>query len=407
VLGNETALISARSTAAIADAIVNGSLIALNRNGDPSGVGGSTDISKTGTAGGITAGGPVIMASNNNPLSVTGHPPMPSLIVQNGTTLPSGYSATQMPDGPIFNDPMAGKGQPPLPSANLTPRPVPGGSINNTTPGCTSGVCSPGLYFATSTSGCPSGYSVCASGAPLTVSSNISGFSGGSFGNFIFFGGMSISNTVNFGAGLYAMAGAQSGNHVLDISGTLTGGSGTDAGRLVILTDSTYPGLSSQLSQISIYAPPALGFGDMSVDNHDTISLYGLDRTQTLPTNQNTYGYELSDFAPAVIWQDQRNSLVSYNANGTICTSGCTSSGATATTATITMKHANVTLQGMLYQPRGAQLSLHFGEDSWTAGPQGIELITGSIDIGGSTSINLGGPNTTSPPLTRITALVE
>ena len=405
VLGNTTGTVAARATAAITDGIINGSLITLNRENDPNQVGGHTDVDINGGGGGITAQGPVIMSSNNAPLGTNGNPDFPpNPVVRTGTSSPP-PGATQMPDGPIFQDPFRGRGQPPVPTAHLTPIPVPGGTITTTTPGCGSGVCGPGLYFATKSSGCPSGATICASGASLTLGGGITGFAGGSFGNFIFFGGMDVgSSTVNFGPGEFIMAGTLSGP-VLHVNGGAINGLGSDAGRIVILTDSHYPGLSDQLSQISLYLPPDLGFGPMQTDkNNDVVALNGLDRTQGLPADKNPYGYSLSDFAPAVIWQDQQNSMVAYNPDGTICTSGCTAKG-TAYTSTISMKHPTVNLTGVFYQPRGSQLALHFGVDSWPA--TGLQMFVGSIDMGGSGVINLGTPSTVSPPMQRITTLVN
>ena len=405
VLGNATGTVAARATAAITDGIINGSLIALNREGDPrgGGAGGGIDVSQTGNAGGITAGGPMIVSSNDSPLDGN-HWNIPPLVVRTGTSgLPIGADMT-MPDGPLFEDPMRGKGQPPVPSALLPVHPVPGGNINSTTPGCGSGVCAAGIYFATTASGCPAGFAVCTSGNPLTIGSDVTGFDGGSFGNFIFYGGVDIARTVNFGPGEYVMAGSNNGT-VLNLAGTLTGGNGTDAGRLVILTDTSYPGLSPQLAQLNPYAWQPLSFGNMNIENHDTINLYGLDRTQGLPSDQNPFGNTLSDFAPAVIWQDQQNSTVAYNPNGTICTSGCTVRG-TPATSTITTKHPNVTLSGLFYQPRGSALDIHFGVDSWNPG-NGLQMVLGTVTYGGSTEINLGNPSTISPPMQRITTLVN
>src|SRR6476620_6644354 len=83
----------------------------------------------------------------------------------------------------------------------------------------------------------------------------------------------------------------------------------SDAGRMVILTDDSYPGLAPILTQaMTNYtrSQPSLGFGELSVSGqHSNLVLNGLDRNQSLPTDANAQGLNLNDFAPAVIWQDQ------------------------------------------------------------------------------------------------------
>ena len=119
----------------------------------------------------------------------------------------NGANWTQTPSSgaAALDDPMSGKGQPPIPTvANEVP--VPGGVINSTI--CPSGICSPGKYYATITQSCGNGCTQqVASGDPLVVSGTVhfAACSGcnptTSFGGYVFFGGLTSSGggaTVTF-----------------------------------------------------------------------------------------------------------------------------------------------------------------------------------------------------------------
>src|SRR5262249_15579130 len=134
---------------------------------------------------------------------------------------------------------------------------------------------------------------------------------------------------------------------------------------IFIFTDPNYPGLSGN-------TPPKLNGGvlnsfilsDVNLqagNNVDIeINLHGLNVDSTNVTT------DLKPFAPAVFWQDQRNSRVKYTSSGSIDTTSCGSghtidnpclNSAMASSNTPQMKlqaHPNNELYGLVYQPRGA-----------------------------------------------------
>ena len=312
-------------------------------------------------------------------------------------------------DGPQFLDPMRGKGQPPMPTMAPPAKPVPGGTINCASTG---NVCPSGVYFAASNTGCAT--PPCATGAQLTLAPNTT-FANSSWGEFIFYGGLNVTRDVQFGPGRYVMAGTAVAEVFNVGAAAVTPTSTSDAGRMVILTDDSYPGLAPILTQaMTNYtrSQPSLGFGELSISgNHSNLVLNGLDRNQSLPTDANAQGRTLSDFAPAVIWQDQRSSRVKYTADGNIDTScgsinsPCSNGDPLAGKPGIYMKNGNMSLTGLLYQPRGTFLDLDPGNASVISG--NLQIITGGITMGGTSGINLGPPVTTSPTLVRIATLIN
>jgi hypothetical protein len=187
-----------------------------------------------------------------------------------------------------------------------------------------------------------------------------------------------------------------------DASPTLDASS--DAGELLVFTDTNYPGLQ---------IPPALqniagqlrhgesGFAAGNTDN-SLVNLHGLNQyADTLPA-------AYSEFAPVVIWQDQSNSVVKYTASGYLDTS-CGQPGGCPNTDLLNAKSPRLRfkaspdthLHGVVYQPRGAWTEMS-GGGAYT-GP--LQLIAGAAVVQGNSKLNLA--NLDNPLRRRVVALVE
>ena len=331
---------------------------------------------------------------------------------------------------------MSGKGQPPIPTvANEVP--VPGGVIDNSI--CPSGVCSPGKYYATTTQSCGQGcVQQVASGAPLVVSGNVhfAACSGcnptTSFGGYIFFGGISNSGggaNLVFDPGVYVFAGVKPANSntpgsVLDTSTglnmsdytTSTGSNTVDAGELFIFTGAnasgnfSYPGLASQVpsavaANASLFPMGTVNFH--SGNNATTINLHALN-----PQHSLIRGTSLETFGPSLLWQDQANSSVKYDANGrvdyTSCGSGhsldipCTNTLSKNSSPELDIQASpNIHLYGYLYQPRGAWTTLQ-GGGGYTGA---LKLITGALNVQGNANVDMLGLS--SPITVTVVSLIE
>ena len=101
---------------------------------------------------------------------------------------------------------------------------------------------------------------------------------------------------------------------------------------------------------------------------------------------------ELKTFAPTLLWQDQANSTIKYNSDGSIDTScgsldsPCTNAGLKNSNSTWWSIDArpNVQLWGTLYQPRGAGVAF-VGHGTLSAP---VQLITGYVSLQGGPTIN-------------------
>ncbi len=261
--------------------------------------GGITDASNNASAGSL-AGSSSVVAPFTEVAGPTGH--------VDWTPATDISSASN-----IFDDPEAGKGQPPLcpPGGSCstdyshTIR-VPGGNPSSV---CST-ACPPGVYYATTAGGTtPTGNQLTIPDG--TVFENTTGATSG-FGNYVFVGGASVGGTVTMAAGRYVMVGTNSaGTDTLDVSGgTVIGGTSatSDAGRIIILTDSAYQAYAGDTNMSTILAGlppglPALSFGptEFKSGKRHHLVFYGLDPgSSSLPS-------ELQNFAPVVIWQDQQN----------------------------------------------------------------------------------------------------
>ncbi|MDX1984093.1 MAG: hypothetical protein SFV51_27710, partial [Bryobacteraceae bacterium] len=377
----------------------------------------------------------------------SGHVTAPFTNIRDTGTL--GGNATQnwqnppvnSPDSSSYYDPMWQKGgQPPLNSdPNLPFRPVPGGVLNESL--CTGGICPPGIYYATEPA-CNGCINTRPSGAPIRLGSPSSPtfrFGGSpspgytNFADFYFIGGLDIRNNtaLTLDPGRYAFLGvADNRDPVLNIPNgvTMTGGTSEngDPGRILIATDfkstSEYPGVAQIWANFRNGAISGVqGLNDMTwtssglmfnktaiqagQNDRSVITMYGLKKN-----DPDVVQAGLNQFTPAVFWQDQHNSYVNYNTNGTVDQSCGTLNSFCANSPAPNPADAPqleiwatpwARWGGMIYQPRGAWTRLQAsGEDT---GP--LMIVTGGLNVQGTGNLTLSGP---SVPLTVFTvALVE
>lgn len=406
ILGNTTGTVSAEATAAIVSVVVPGSIILLNRQFDTSAAGRGMDFSGQGSAK-VTAPAGVMMASNTGSVGHVGGSASvtaPFTYIRGAGTADWAYQ-NGFPDLAFFQDPESGKGQPPMDSTQAS-RPsiaVPNGNL--TSAQCPGSVCPSGNYYATSVID----QKAVSTGNPITVADGLR-FDGGGFGAFLFFGGVTFSGNVTLGPGRYVLAGVRPGNTLLEIgNGSIAGGAGGDAGRIFILTDSSYGG-DATMADVVAGIPnknwTSLGFGETTLKSgNGAISLYGLNTSSaSLPS-------ELQNFAPVVMWQDQHNSNILYDSSGYVRNSrdwgGDGGDKACPNTAQndpqLTLWGGNqsttTTIAGIVYQPRGAWTEIHSGTNFNGA----LTLITGAIDMQGSPTLNLKGDGL---PITTLTSVL-
>jgi hypothetical protein len=450
ILGNKNSIVSADSTAAIVNSVAIGSLILINRAGDTSPLVGLGSNLTTGGGPTVNVPGGIILASSCHgqaacsgdyagDLQGGGTVTAPFTYIygagtdrcKTGCLTSSGASSSWLSpaqDGfanlGMFDDPERGKYQPPVlnPGNYIA---VPGGNL--TANECPSNTCPSGIYYASNTT------KTQATGEMITVPNDFS-FDGGAFGKFVIFGGLQLNNAVTFGPGEYVLAGTTTpmsgsggGPAVLVTSnGTaITGGTSAsgDAGRLFLLTDSSYNGDSTMATIVSglggraWQVPGASGSGTVmeygqamfkSGNNASSfIKLYGLNPSSTnLPAS-------LLDFAPFTVWQDHGNSYVKYNADGTVATATACGGGGTLDTACPNTPPQAYTPQiqlwagqfnsynGAIYQPRGAWTEIHSASHDVGA----LTIVSGAIDIQGSPTLTLNAPP--YPVTTLTTALVH
>jgi hypothetical protein len=420
VMGNTFGGASARATAAIANSPVNGTLYALNRENDPSacgqamGSGAAVDICGGGNTTIDAGSGFITLASNITGAGDVAHQASKG----SGTTYTrtggtANWAYTTLPDGPLFYDPMSGKGQPPAPSLPLTSNtfPVIGGTLN--------GTIQPGYYYATDASGKPSG-------ATLNFN-NVTFGSSSTFNEFVFFGGANFQGTLTLNPGIYVFAGVcpacpGGSSNALNLQGTtVQEGAGDTTGEILVFTKPGYPGLSVPTA-ISSSTTVTLTWGDVDMKNGSFTQL-GLNPNGSvpLPSDLNAIGAPMSAFSSIAWWTDQRSSPVLYNSFGNVVTSGCGSATETGGTASLdnpctnssgeqpdgqVMKlepgNPNVNITGAIYQPRGSTFEIDHGTGSFGE----TQLITGSVELNsGNGSITTTGVGT--PPTQIVVALIQ
>lgn len=400
IFGRGENAISVRSTAAITNGIMSGSLFLLNRRNDNTPVG----VGRALAAGGnptIRLPDGILIASDREGAGFLQGTPIveaPFTYIRGDGTASIGGNASWteppqngFPDGQRFQDPMGGKGQPPPVPAGGLPNhvPVPDGCLN-----CLPQPLMPGQYYAVDGNGN-------ATGRLLTGVGNVTFSDGGTgFGNYVFYGGLKFSTptTARFAAGRYVLAGTLSGNDIMSyatgvnlIDNSIPGQQNTDAGELFVFTNTEYPGLEPHIPAAVRPIASRLGFGKINLhagNNVDvSVGLHGLNRhSPNLPA-------ELKEFAPTVFWQDQQNSRVKHDEDGNIDTS-CSGGDldnpcvnhALANSDIPEFKlqaHPNVNLYGLIYQPRGAWMTFQ--------GNGGISssmiIVTGALNMQGGADI--------------------
>ncbi|MEO5926471.1 MAG: pilus assembly protein TadG-related protein [Bryobacteraceae bacterium] len=232
------------------------------------------------------------------------------------------------PDGDMFQDPMAGLGQPPL-ATGLTNRPVPLGTITGSLLPGSPTLLQPGHYYSSlPLLGTPTGL-------PIVITGNVKFGDGqnppcGGFCEYVFHGGVVTAalSTVTMSPGRYVFAGAKAvaglptigltigANGTLKdltpvVNGQIT--QNTDAGEILIFTDSHYPGLQlpAGINGLNLSEVRA----GVSAGVNPTVVLHGLN------ANHAAVPATLKPFAPVLIWQDQANTTLSYTPTGRLDTS--------------------------------------------------------------------------------------
>jgi hypothetical protein len=452
VLGNTSALSSARATAAIVEARVNGSLITLNRSTNnfgpnPTGIDVTpspvTTTSGLITSGGIQSGttviGPIIaLSSVSNP--GTGNP------FQN------------MVDGPQFLDPLRGYGQPPLPGSVLTTYAVIAGDMTGGSPGIypfignsnavnttqpvavgspatlPEGNYVPGVFAP----GCVIG-GVCLvnRGAPQLHINGTVTFNAAPFGHYFFYGGLNVAGTgkMTMGPGEYVFVGGQNGGGTFTTANTAAVDGGGSPGAIIVLTGASGP-FTVDLNAGTATGPTDLYLGMLTQINSNkfTVNMAGnndlafapttllapVDQTAvtSLDPSNSALPSNLVPFGGIVMWQDQANSAIVYttptNTPSNLPGSGyvdvfncsthtmanpCTKTLLNSNSPQLTLPAGQLGLQGTVYQPRGAWINV--GSGALTGS---VQIITGEVSGSGG-SITLAAPPI--PLRRRIVALIE
>lgn len=316
-----------------------------------------------------------------------------------------------IPDGEIFMDPMAGRGQPPVPS-NLTPRPVTAGLIVGSLDPNNPRIIPPGFYYA-ATPALPLVPSV-PLGTPITIAGHVIFSDGapkpcGGFCDYVFHGGLITAalSSVKVAPGRYVIAGAQpiaggpgvglsvGANATLTDMTPLVGneiGAPADAGEIFIFTDSNYPGLPVPpiIQNLGLTLPQARA-GVTSLGLGTQVVLHGLNpNSPDLPA-------ELRKFAPALIWQDQANTTVRYKPDGNVdnsCSGTCLQVLAVPGSQEMIMGASSwfgqpaTHLWGTIYGPRQSWLTVvGLLPGDTIEGP--LQVITGSLQMTLNTNMRL------------------
>ncbi|MDP3001374.1 MAG: hypothetical protein Q8N47_28075 [Bryobacterales bacterium] len=262
-----------------------------------------------------------------------------------------------------------------------------------------------------------------ATGNPITVSGYVTFGSPGDFGDFVIWGGLQAASggaTVKFGPGRYVFAGAKrkagSPGLVLDASKNMVMrdysapdyyGETEDAGAIFIFTDGKYPGLELPSSYWNTGLEGDLRQGQVNIQAGATsntyVNLHALNPAQAPAALEN--------YKKILFWQDRKNSFVDYGPAGRAArdlVSGHIAGGDDFVSARpksdaektrdgmmtgskwdspkMTIQASqSVHLYGVIYQPRGAWLTL-IGGNGYSGA---MQVITGALDIRGGARLTL------------------
>jgi hypothetical protein len=358
-----------------------------------------------------------------------------------------------------FVDPMAGKISPPVPQSALPNCPIPVGlNLNGK-------YLTQGIYYAVDASGNPVAQKIPFRGNVTFTSAMppvnpITGATGpcysstplpsGGFGKYVIFGGINGTSGDNFtfNSGEYVLAGAvrdsRTGNaqavfSLVNNSGAVTTGS---AGTAFILTDGNYPGLSDLLTisgnplatNTTVRNQFDQGFTYIQGGSAE-ITLNGID-----PRNSNAVANHLDNYGQLLFWQDRRNSLIHYHSEDGYPDTSPTTDGHVWTlpetpgangdylasvdvqntaaqldlngvdpaksSPTMVLQGAPaMTINGLIYQPRGALMDVQ-GGGSTSAVTGQLQIISGGYYLAGNATISSPeGP--TAPLMHTIASLVQ
>jgi len=319
-------------------------------------------------------------------------------------------------------DPMLNKPQPPILAPNNPLRTC--GVLNGNLPnGATVGAFQYYAYTVVGGVPTPNGNPINVSGTTTFSNNQNCSFSGSlpsatgagqSNANFpvtIFYGGLNITGTANFGAGEYVLAGTKAlpnnaSSPVLNVDkGTVTGATAAQGGTVFILTDGSYDGaLATQASAAALGSMPASLVQGYTMMSKSDVSLSGAGASA--PAALRTVHQNM------LFWQDRRNSNINLNpATGAPLTTPVqlppASYHRTNRSPVFITDHGNgnVNMRGVFYQPRGAWIELQSGGAN-SGGP--LQIVTGAVDCPtgcGNNGIILQSPS--APIIKYVTALVQ
>ncbi len=324
------------------------------------------------------------------------------------------------PDGDMFQDPMAGLGQPPM-ATGLTNRPIALGTITGSLNPNAPTLLPPGHYYSSlPILGTPTGL-------PLVITGNVKFGDGqnppcGGFCEYVFHGGVTTAalSTVTLSPGRYVFAGAKAvagapavgltigANGVLkDLTPVVNGeiAQNTDAGEILIFTDSHYPGLQlpAGISGLNLGEVRA----GISAGVNPTVVLHGLN------ANNAAVPATLKRFAPVLIWQDQANTTVSYTPSGrldTSCGSICSKTLSLPGSQEMVLQASGglggtgTQYYGTIYGPRGSWLTIAGLLPNDRVSGQ-YQIVTGALQLGINASLNMKA--LPSAPARLRTALIQ
>lgn len=368
MLGNTSALVSSRATAAIVDSVVIGSLLLLNRRNDCVPIGGGPLSSGCGLDllvsandnGGqlaLDVAGGIIMSSTQDGTGAGPQPPFAAINKGSGTVksdfanirltgdydqVGNGGQFLPLPtnghSGPIFSDPTRGKPDPPVAGQGVLPlKDYPGGAIAGSVDPNTPTPVSSGIHYPTFVD---NNGNKTATGQPLTITGYVEFIPapGETFADFIFPGGIDIAgaNTkVDFGPGRYVFAGAKpksngSPSPLFNISSNavVTDNSPynvkpANGGELIIFAGKNYPGVQAAIQNPCqtcggnltdhglLGELQSMDFGTSGIKGGEKpgveINLHGLNAdAANVPA-------ELAPYKSIVMWQDRDNSVYKYD----------------------------------------------------------------------------------------------